>query len=88
MSKSPPLGNEAIWKKTIVEIIQNRMNSADITPGKLFKTKAISKSAYYARLENAGRFTLQDLKNLEKIGVKFSDDDILMIFGRKPREGG
>ena len=45
MSKSPPLGNEAIWKKTIVKIIQNRMNSAEITPGKLCKTKAMSNSA-------------------------------------------
>lgn len=88
MPKTDPLGRNTLWKKSVVKVIQNCMNNADMKPRDLFKRGIITKSVYYKRLENAGKFTLQELKDMEQVGVKFSDDDILMIFGRSPRKGG
>lgn len=85
MPKTPPLGKNSLWKKEIIKTIQNCMNNADITPRVLFKRGIITKSVYYNRLKNAGRFTLQELKDMERVGVKFSDEDILRIFGRNPK---
>lgn len=87
MPKTVPLGRNNLWKKSAVKVIQNCMNNADVKPRDLFKRGIITKSVYYNRLKNAGRFTLQELKDMERVGVKFSDDDILMIFGRTPRKG-
>lgn len=88
MPKTPPLGRNTLWKKSAVKVIQNCMNNADVKPRDLFQRKVITKSVYYGRMKNAGKFTLQELKDMEQAGVKFSDDDILMIFGRAPRKGG
>lgn len=84
MSKNAPLGKNALWKVNAVKTIQNCMNSADIKPRDLFKRKVITQSVYYNRLKNAGNFTLQELKDMERAGVKFSNEDILRIFGRNP----
>lgn len=88
MPKTEPLGRSASWKKSVVKVIQNCMNNADVKPRDLFQRKVITKSVYYGRMKNAGKFTLQELKDMEQVGVKFSDEDILMIFGRAPRKGG
>lgn len=88
MPKTSPLGKNTLWKKEAVKTIQNCMNNADITPRVLFKRGIITKSVFYNRLKNAGRFTLQELKDMERAGVKFSDNDILRLFGRVPKEGG
>lgn len=88
MPKTAPLGRNTLWKKSAVKVIQNCMNNADVKPRDLFKRGIITKSVYYGRIKNAGKFTLQELKDMEQVGVKFSDDDILMIFGRVPRKGG
>ena len=88
MPKTPPLGKNTLWKKEIIKTIQNCMNNADITPRVLFKRGIITKSVYYNRLKNAGKFTLQELKDMELVGVKFSDEDILRIFGRNQKVGG
>lgn len=85
MPKTPPLGKNTLWKKEIIKTIQNCMNNADITPRVLFKRGIITKSVYYNRLKNAGKFTLQELKDMELVGVKFSDEDILRIFGRNQK---
>lgn len=82
MPKVSPLGKNTLWKKEAVKTIQNCMNNADITPRELFKRKVITKTVYYNRLKNVGDFTLQELKDMERAGVKFSDEDILRIFGR------
>lgn len=84
MPKVSPLGKNSLWKKEAVKTIQNCMNNADITPRELFQRKVITKTLYYNKLKNAGRFTLQELKDMEQAGVKFSDADILRIFGRIP----
>lgn len=48
---------------------------------------AISFSAVRELEPTVLAISLQELKDMEQVGVKFSDEDILRIFGRNPREG-
>lgn len=83
MPKITPLGTNTLWKEEVSKVIRNRLNISGITPKVLFKKKAITQAVYYRRLNDAGKFTLQELINMERAGVKFTDEDILRMFGRE-----
>ncbi len=84
-AKIKSLDRMAERKTAVRKLIQNRMNGADMTPKKLEKLKIFSQSTYYSRLKNAGEMKLSELWQMEQAGIKFSDAELLTMFGR---EGG
>lgn len=69
-------------KTAIRKLIQNRMNDTDMTPGGLEKRKIFSQTTYYNRLRNTGEIKLSELWQMEQAGIRFSDAELLIMFGR------
>ena len=86
MPKVKPLGLFTDQKKVVRKVVENRMNDADILPAAIEKRGIFSISTFYCRIRNPGDFKLSELWKLEAMGVKFSNEDILRMFGRDEKQ--
>lgn len=82
MGRTKPLGIYGERKIKIRKTIENRMNEASIKGIDLEKRGIIKRRTYYGRLSEAGDIRLKELWGMEQAGVKFSDADLLAMFGR------
>lgn len=82
MAKTKPLGVYAERKDLISRKIKSRMLENGVKPADLARRKVIDRSTYYHRMGDAGTLRLEEIWRMEAAGVKFSDADLLAMFGR------
>lgn len=82
MGRVKPLGVYGERKFKIRKTIENRMNEASLKGHDLEKIGVIKRSTYYGRLKESGEIRLKEIWGMEQAGVKFSDADLLAMFGR------
>lgn len=68
--------------KKIRKTLENRMNDSSLGATDLERRCIIKRGTYYRRLREAGDIRLKELWGMEQAGVKFSDADLLAMFGR------
>ena len=82
MGRTKPHGIYGERKNKIRKSIENRKTEAAIKAIEVEKRVIIKRRTYYGRLSEAGDIRLKELWGMEQAGVKFSDADLLAIFGR------
>ena len=84
MARTKPLGVYAERKDLISRKIRGRIAESGLRPADIFRRKVINRSTYYNRMGDAGTLQLEEIWRMEAAGVKFSDADLLAMFGRGP----
>ena len=84
MAKTKPLGVYAERKDLISRKIRGRITESGLKPSDLIRRKVIGHSVFYSRMDNAGEIKLEEIWRMEAAGVKFTDEDLLAMFGRGP----
>lgn len=84
MGRTKPLGVYGERKQKIRKTLENRMNDSSLGATDLERRGIIKRGTYYRRLREAGDIRLKELWGMEQAGVKFSDADLLAMFGRGP----
>ena len=84
MAKTKPLGVYAERKDLISRKIKSRMLENGVKPADLARRKIIEHSTYYNRMRDSGTLRLEEIWRMEAAGVKFSNEDLLAMFGRGP----
>ena len=84
MARAKPLGVYAERKDLISRKIKGRIAESGLKPRDLFRRKAIERSTYYNRMDDAGTLKLEEIWRMEAAGVRFTDEDLLAMFGRGP----
>ena len=84
MGRTRPLGVYAERKDLISRKIKGRLAESGLKPADIFRRKAIDRSTYYHRLGDAGTLRLEEIWRMEAAGVKFTNEDLLAMFGRDP----
>ena len=84
MARTKPLGVYAERKDLISRKIRSRMVESGVRPADLDQRKAIERSTYYNRMRDSGPLRLEEIWRMEAAGVKFSNEDLLAMFGRGP----
>lgn len=64
--------------------IKGRMAESGLRPVDIFRRKVINRSTYYNRMGDAGTLRLEEIWRMEAAGVKFTNEDLLAMFGRGP----
>lgn len=82
MARTKPLGVYAERKDLISRKIRSRMVESGVKPADLNRRKAIEHSTYYKRMNDTGMLRLEEIWRMEAAGVKFSNEDLLAMFGR------
>lgn len=82
MARMKPLGVYAERKDLISRKIRSRMVENGVKPADLDRRKAIERSTYYKRMNDTGMLRLEEIWRMEAAGVKFTDADLLAMFGR------
>ena len=82
MPKTKKLGIFADRKDAARRAIRSRMAAADLKCSDLVRRKIFSEATFYARLRDAGDIRLEELWQMEQAGVRFSNEDLLSMFGR------
>lgn len=82
MARTKPLGVYALRKDNTRRIIRGRMAAAGLRSGDLEKRGVINRRTYYSRLNEAGDIRLKEIWGMEAAGVRFTDEDLLAMFGR------
>ena len=82
MARTKPLGVYAERKDLISRKIRGRIAESGLRPADIFRRKVIDRSTYYHRMGDAGTLRLEEIWRMEAAGVKFSDADLLAMFGR------
>lgn len=84
MARAKPLGVYAERKNLISRKIRGRLAESGLKPADIFRRKVIDRSTYYHRLGDAGTIRLEEIWRMEAAGVKFTNEDLLAMFGRGP----
>ena len=84
MARTKPLGVYAERKDLISRKIKGRLAEIGLKPADIFRRKAIDRSTYYHRMGDAGTLRLEEIWRMEAAGVKFTNEDLLAMFGRGP----
>lgn len=82
MPKTKLLGVFAHRKDNTRRIIRGRMAAAGLRSGDLEKRGVLNRRTYYSRLNEAGDIRLKEIWGMEAAGVRFTDEDLLAMFGR------
>lgn len=82
MARTKPLGVYAERKDLISRKIRGRIAESGLRPADIFRRKVIDRSTYYHRLGDAGTLRLEEIWRMEAAGVKFTNEDLLAMFGR------
>lgn len=84
MGRTKPLGVYAERKDLISRKIRGRLAESGLKPADIFRRKVIDRSTYYHRLGDAVTLRLEEIWRMEAAGVKFTNEDLLAMFGRDP----
>lgn len=82
MPKTKQFGVFADRKNITRRVIRSRMAAADIVGRDLVKRGIFAYSTFYERMKNAGDIRLEEIWKMEQAGIRFSDEDLLAMFGR------
>ena len=82
MGRTKPLGVYAERKDLISQKIKSRMLENGVKPADLARRKVIERSTYYNRMRDSGTLQLEVIWGMEEAGVRFSNEDLLAMFGR------
>ena len=82
MGRTKPLGVYAERKDLISRKIRGRMIESGVKPADLGRRKAMDRTAFYRRIDDTGKIRLKEIWRMEAAGVKFSDEELLAMFGR------
>lgn len=86
MPKTKPLGVFADRKDATRRTIRSRMAAADIMGRDLVRRGVFAHSTFYDRMKNAGNIRLEEIWKMEQAGIRFSNADLLAMFGREECE--
>ena len=83
MGRTKPLGVYGERKQKIRKTLENRMNDSSLGATDLERRGIIKRGTYYRRLREAGDIRLKEIWGMEAAGVRFTDEDLLAMFGRR-----